>query len=323
MDEDKIPAHKDSQMISGWTDTQRGDTQQQSPTEQHSAAQQRAGAQQNPEQSAFREDSSCAPDSGWSNTPSTSACQNTHCLSGTTTSDGANVQRSKMRVPTPLTSRSNHASSTSSSQQPRTCDPPPSLGRPSKHQRPNPLQDAISGYMDPTSRDQREHNFNIAQLYSLKLQEAHLPINRLEEEVTQLRDGLNLQLTRAQDENTRLKKEMSDNDKDHAKEVSKLKKQHETKISETKRDLEGQLLDARRELSQAQQEVTHQSVKNSNLRMKLELMTLRMDMNIGSRGGGNMSSAFSGGGYGGGKGASSRSTRGPHGPEDEPGSSRY
>ncbi|PLW05690.1 hypothetical protein PCANC_27887 [Puccinia coronata f. sp. avenae] len=184
MDKDEIPAHEDSQMLSGWTDTQRGDTQQQSPTEQHSAAQQRAGAQQNPEQLTFREDSSCAPDSGWSNTPSTSACQNTHCLSGTTTSDGANVQRSTMQVPTPLTSRSNHASSTSSSQQPRTRDPPPSLGLPSKHQQPNPLQDAISGYMDPTSRDQRECNFNIAQLYSLQLQEAHSTINCLEEEVT-------------------------------------------------------------------------------------------------------------------------------------------
>ncbi|PLW23123.1 hypothetical protein PCASD_15236 [Puccinia coronata f. sp. avenae] len=44
MDKDKIPAHEDSQILSGWTDTQRGDTQQQSPTEQHSAAQQRAGA---------------------------------------------------------------------------------------------------------------------------------------------------------------------------------------------------------------------------------------------------------------------------------------
>ncbi|PLW08587.1 hypothetical protein PCASD_26408 [Puccinia coronata f. sp. avenae] len=285
MDKDEIPAHEDSQMLSGWTDTQRGDTQQQSPTEQHSAAQQRAGAQQNPEQSTFREDSSCALDSGWSNNPSTSACQNTHCLSGTTTSDGANVQRSTMQVPTPLTSRSNHASSTSSSQQPRTRDPPPSLGCPSKNQRPNPLQEAISGYMDPTLRDQRERDFNIAQLYSLQLQEAHLNINRLEEEVTQLRDGLNLQLTRAQDKNTCLKKEMSDNDKDHAKEVSELKKQHETKISETKRDLEGQLLDAQRELAQAQREVTHQLVANSNLRMKLELMMLRMDMNIGSRGG--------------------------------------
>ncbi|PLW20909.1 hypothetical protein PCANC_08682 [Puccinia coronata f. sp. avenae] len=206
MDKDEIPAHEDSQMLSGWTDTQRGDTQQQSPTEQHSAAQQH----------------------------------------------GANVQRSTMQVPTPLTSRSNHASSTSSSQQPRTRDPPPSLGLPSKHQQPNPLQDAISGYMDPTSRDQRECNFNIAQLYSLQLQEAHSTINCLEEE----------------DENTRLKKEMSNNDKDHAKEVSKLKKQHETKISETKRDLEGQLLDARRELAQAQREVTHQLVENLNLRMK-------------------------------------------------------
>ncbi|PLW45416.1 hypothetical protein PCANC_11889 [Puccinia coronata f. sp. avenae] len=97
--------------------------------------------------------------------------------------------------------------------------------------------------------DKQEKEQNLAQLYQLQLQEAHSTIHQLEEEVSQLRDGITLQVARLQVQNTQLQKDLSDSRKDYCA---------------------------------VKRELTQQTVKNSNLEKKIELMQLCMDLQPGA-----------------------------------------
>ncbi|PLW53903.1 hypothetical protein PCANC_03784 [Puccinia coronata f. sp. avenae] len=121
-------------------------------------------------------------------------------------------------------------------------------GRPNKHPRQN-IQSDPSRIFNSEERDKREKEQNLAQLYQLQLQEAHSTIHRLEEEVSRLRDGITLQVARLQDQNTQLQKDLSDAWKDYGA---------------------------------VKRELTQQTVKNSNLENKLELMQLCMDLKPGA-----------------------------------------
>ena len=62
-------------------------------------------------------------------------------------------------------------------------------------------------FFNPEARERREQDQSLAQLYALQLHEVHTTIHRLEEEVSRLRDGVNLQQIRLQDEVGRLQRE--------------------------------------------------------------------------------------------------------------------
>ena len=132
----------------------------------------------------------------------------------------------------------------SSVSQPHHTSPTPNCSRPSKHPRQNQLQDNLNSFFNPEARDKREHQQRISQLYALQLQEAHGTIHRLETEINRLRDGINLQVVRLQDENTRLQAT-----------IDKLQS----------------------ELVQAQRQITQLSMEKSNMQSRLDVMQLRLE----------------------------------------------
>ncbi|PLW42224.1 hypothetical protein PCANC_12119 [Puccinia coronata f. sp. avenae] len=146
--------------------------------------------------------------------------------------------------------------------QPRGTSSTANSGQATKHPRTNNIQDEFATLLNSKAREKREQEQNISQLYSLQLQESHSTINRLEEELSRLRDGITVQVARLQDENVRLQKELLTAQKEHAQQLSS----------------------AQKDLGQLQKEATHLTVKNSNLRRKLDLMQLCIELQQGSRG---------------------------------------
>ncbi|PLW28435.1 hypothetical protein PCASD_19135 [Puccinia coronata f. sp. avenae] len=131
-----------------------------------------------------------------------------------------------------------------------------------KHAWTNNIQDEVATLLNSEAREKQEQEQNISQLYSLQLQEAQSTINRLEEKLSRLRDGITAQVACLQDENVGLQKELLTAQKEHAQ----------------------QLLSAQKDHGQLQKEATHLTVENSNLRSKLDLMQLCIELQQGSRG---------------------------------------
>jgi len=71
------------------------------------------------------------------------------------------------------------------------------------------IQASLAAYFDPEARRTREMESSMSQFYVARLQEATTTINRLQDEVTRLRDGINIQVLRLQDELKQAHKELA------------------------------------------------------------------------------------------------------------------
>jgi predicted RNase H-like nuclease (RuvC/YqgF family) len=103
----------------------------------------------------------------------------------------------------------------------------------------------MCSYFDPEARDKREHDQRMLTLYAIQLQDAQTTIHRLEDEVSKLRKGVNIQLIRLQEENSRLQQQLSD---------------------------------AQNKLQQAHRELNDRANENSNLRNRVKNLQLRIDL---------------------------------------------
>ncbi|KAI7946386.1 hypothetical protein MJO29_010913 [Puccinia striiformis f. sp. tritici] len=62
------------------------------------------------------------------------------------------------------------------------------------------LQNSLAAFFDPEARRARDQEAGLNQFYALRLQESTSTINRLQEEVNRLREGVNLQVIRLQED---------------------------------------------------------------------------------------------------------------------------
>jgi hypothetical protein len=93
------------------------------------------------------------------------------------------------------------------------------------------LHSTIASFFDPEARAARDQETSMSHFYAVRLQEANSTVSRLQDEANRLREGLNVQLLRLQDE-----------------------------------------------LQQARHDLASKITENQDLRHRLEMMQLRMEM---------------------------------------------
>ncbi|EFP90057.1 uncharacterized protein PGTG_15905 [Puccinia graminis f. sp. tritici CRL 75-36-700-3] len=71
------------------------------------------------------------------------------------------------------------------------------------------LHDSLAAYFNPEACEARERESSMTQFYEVRLQEATATINRLQDEATKLRKGINMQVLRLQDDLEKARSEVA------------------------------------------------------------------------------------------------------------------
>ncbi|KAA1113036.1 hypothetical protein PGT21_019217 [Puccinia graminis f. sp. tritici] len=84
-----------------------------------------------------------------------------------------------------------------------------SSNRRSRSSQASGLRDSIAAYFNPEAREARERETSMTHFYEVRLQEATATINRLQDEATKLREGINMQVLRLQNDLEQARKEVA------------------------------------------------------------------------------------------------------------------